>query len=209
MSIFSVMLLFSDITEKTLAGRISQRWFHRAGALVAPRGVLQGRLDGCRDADVTGPGMKPWDHLGGSASCGRPPSPPHWGPLLGPDCCTAASSHPAAAARPPASPSCPLLLTPERRKPSGGQPEKSTRADVQTETWPHLLQFLLFLLFTFWIAAVRSVFLVLFVFLFLLLFHHLIPVHLRMTFTSLFLRKPNSKDQEMELKQCSEILLWV
>lgn len=126
---------------------------------------------------VTGQGMKPWDHLDGSASCGRPPSPPQWGPSPAPNCCMASSSHPAAAAHPSASPACPLLLMPERRKQTGGQPETSTRAETQTTLQPYLLQLLLFLLFTFWITAVRSVFLVLFL-LFLLLFHHLISVHL-------------------------------
>lgn len=63
------------------------------------------------------------------------------------------------------------------------QPKKSTSAEKRTGTQPYRLQFLLFLLFTFWITAVRGVFLILFVFLFLLLFHHLISVHLGVTFT--------------------------
>lgn len=131
---------------------------------------------------ITDPGMKPWGHLDGSASCGRPPSPPQWEPSLVPSCCTASSSHPAAAAPPPASPACPLLLMPERRKQMGvtqrSPPEKTWR-----RTQPYRLQLLLFLLFTLWITAVRGVFLVLFVFLFLLLFHHFISVHLGITFT--------------------------
>lgn len=69
--------------------------------------------------DVTDPGMKPWDRLDGSASCGRLPSPPQWEPSPAPSCCTAFSSHPAASAPPPASPACPLLLMPERSKQTG------------------------------------------------------------------------------------------
>lgn len=157
----------------------SKRWLHRATALVTSR-VLLGTVGWCNA--ITDPGMKPWGHLDGSASCGRPPSPPQWEPSLVPSCCTASSSHPAAAAPPPASPACPLLLMPERRKQMvvtrRSPPEKTWR-----RTQPYRLQLLLFLLFTLWITAVRGVFLVLFVFLFLLLFHHFISVHLGITFT--------------------------
>lgn len=76
-----------------------------------PESFSKGRCD-----DVTGPGMKPWDHPDGSASCGRLPSPPRWEPSPAPSCCTAFSSHPAASAPPPALPACPPLLMPERRK---------------------------------------------------------------------------------------------
>ena len=161
-----------DVIEKTFAGQ-SEWWFHRPMAPIMSR-VLEERLD-----DVTAPGTKPWGHLDGSASCEKPPSPPPWEPSLAPSCCTASSSHPAATAPPPASPACPLLLMPERRKQMVVN-LKSARAETQTGTQPYRLQFFLFLLFTFWITAVRGVLLVLFVFLFLLLFHHLISVHLRL-----------------------------
>lgn len=71
--------------------------------------------------EVIDPGRTPWDHLVGSVSCGRPPSPPQWVPSLPASCCTASSSRPHALVPLCASHACPPLLVPGRRKQIGGQ----------------------------------------------------------------------------------------
>lgn len=113
MRLSSVSSLFSQMSQKgwlATTVRVMASPSYGSGNTASPSGKA-GRCD-----DVTDPGMKPWDHLDGSASCGRPPSLPQREPSLAPSCCTASSAHPAASAPPPVSPACPRLLMPERRK---------------------------------------------------------------------------------------------
>lgn len=88
--------------------------------------VLGGEFRGTGRAEeeITVPGTKPWDHLAGSVSYGRPPSPPQWAPLLPANCCTASFSHLSALFARCASPACPLLPVPGRKK-HGDQSQKN------------------------------------------------------------------------------------
>lgn len=97
--------------------------------------------------EVTVPGRKPWDHLAGCVSCGRPPSPPRWAPSLPAGCCTASSSHPVALLLLCASPVCPLPQGPERKKQvevsvTEMSQTRDTERWMQTQIWQLKLFFL-------------------------------------------------------------------
>lgn len=95
--------------------------------------------------DLTGPGRRPWGHQLGSASCGRPPSPPQSVPWLPAGCCTASSSRPPALSPPSALYACLPRPAPERRRKDqswirvwGDQP-RETRGQTWKATVPSLV----------------------------------------------------------------------